>query len=103
MCGAGSRSTVATTRATSSTATGEVRPVPNGSASVPFSRIDGTASVVNSGLSRDTDRPLGTQCAQLARACTIVSEHAARGHVPRTPLLEDFAPDAASAGDKYKV
>jgi hypothetical protein len=44
---------VATTRATSSTATGDVRPVPNGSAIVPFSRIDRAASVVNSGLSRN--------------------------------------------------
>ncbi|MDQ0938714.1 hypothetical protein QFZ67_000419 [Streptomyces sp. V1I1] len=47
MCGAGSRSTV---RATSATATGEVRPAPNGSAIVPFSWIDRAGSVVNSGF-----------------------------------------------------
>src|SRR5215470_16019777 len=54
MCGAGSRNTVATTRATSSTATGEVRPVPNGSAIVPVSLIDCAAIVVNNGVSRNT-------------------------------------------------
>ena len=54
MCEAGSRSTVATTRATSSTATGEVRPAPNGRAIVPFSRIDRAAIVVNIGVSRNT-------------------------------------------------
>ncbi len=54
MWSAGSRSTAATTRATSAAAIGDVRPLPNGSTSAPRSRIEGAASIVNNGFSRNT-------------------------------------------------
>ena len=50
----GVSSRVATTRATSSAAIGEVRPVPKGKASTSRSRTDRLANTVNSGLSNNT-------------------------------------------------
>ena len=50
--GPGSVTIVATTRATSLTAIGEVRPVPKGSRMVPLSAIERAAAVVNNGLSK---------------------------------------------------
>src|SRR5258706_10867412 len=52
--GPGSVTIVETTRATSLTAIGEVRPVPNGSRMVPLSAMERAATVVNNGLSKKT-------------------------------------------------
>jgi hypothetical protein len=54
MYGPGSVRIAATTRATSSVVTGEVRPVPNGSRMVPLSAMERAARVVNNGLSKKT-------------------------------------------------
>ena len=75
----GAASIAVTTSATSLEATGDVRPLPNGSASWPDARIAGAASAVKSGLSSKTvgrtctagtpDQSMTRSASQCRRCC----------------------------------